>query len=175
MLKALNAARCREISGSFEISYFIHKVWFESSYIQRHSVGNRDTFSISTGDDQPLAVNSDDEPSEDIKIIIIHDDYIFGKHIYFSSCNMFRPASSCNLWQTLYHNVTWWSHHMETFSALLPFCAGNSPVTGEFPSQRPVTRSFDDLFDLRLNKQTVEQTMDTPMIWDTTALIMTSL
>ena len=35
---------------------------------------------------------------------------------------------------------------METFSALLALCAGNSPVTGELPSQRPVTRSFDVLF-----------------------------
>ena len=33
-----------------------------------------------------------------------------------------------------------------------PFCAGNSPVAGEFPSQRPVTRSFDVLFDQRLNR-----------------------
>ena len=41
---------------------------------------------------------------------------------------------------------------METFSALLAFCAGNSPVPGEFPSQKPVTRSFDVFFDLRLNK-----------------------
>ena len=32
---------------------------------------------------------------------------------------------------------------METFSTLLALCAGNSPVTGEFPTQRPVTRSFD--------------------------------
>ena len=39
---------------------------------------------------------------------------------------------------------------METFSALLALCAGNSPVAGEFPSQRPVTRSFIVLFDLRL-------------------------
>ena len=30
---------------------------------------------------------------------------------------------------------------------------GNSPVTGEFPAQRPVTRSFDVFCDLRLNKQ----------------------
>ena len=37
---------------------------------------------------------------------------------------------------------------METFSALLAICAGNSPVTGEFPAQRPVTRSFDDFFAL---------------------------
>ena len=29
---------------------------------------------------------------------------------------------------------------METPSALLALCAGNSPVTGEFPAQRPVTR-----------------------------------
>ena len=41
---------------------------------------------------------------------------------------------------------------METFSALLSICAGNSPVPGEFPAQRPVTRSFDVFFDLRLNK-----------------------
>ena len=41
---------------------------------------------------------------------------------------------------------------METFSALLVICAGNSPVSGEFPTQRPVTRSFDVFLDLRLNK-----------------------
>ena len=29
--------------------------------------------------------------------------------------------------------VAWWRHQMETFSALLALCAGNSPVTGEFP------------------------------------------
>ena len=45
--------------------------------------------------------------------------------------------------------ITWWRHQMETFSALLDLCAGNSPVPGEFPSQRPVTRSFDAFFDLR--------------------------
>ena len=38
---------------------------------------------------------------------------------------------------------------METFSALLAVCTGNSPVTGEFPTQRPVMRSFDVFFDLR--------------------------
>ena len=46
---------------------------------------------------------------------------------------------------------------METFSALLAICAGNSPVIGEFPSQRPVTRSFDVFFDLRLNKHLSKQ------------------
>ena len=31
---------------------------------------------------------------------------------------------------------------METFSALLAICVGNSSVTGEFPAQRSVTRMF---------------------------------
>ena len=52
---------------------------------------------------------------------------------------------------------TWWRHQMETFSALLVICAGNSPVRGEFPAQRPETRSFDVFFDLRLNKRLSKQ------------------
>ena len=40
---------------------------------------------------------------------------------------------------------------METLSALLAICAGNSPVTGEFPAQKPVKRSFDVFFDVHLN------------------------
>ena len=46
---------------------------------------------------------------------------------------------------------------METFSALQAICAGNSPVTGEFPTQRPVTRSFDVFFDLRPNERLSKQ------------------
>ena len=51
----------------------------------------------------------------------------------------------------------WWRHQMETFSALLAICPGNSPVPGEFPAQRPVTRRFDVFFDLRLNKRLRKQ------------------
>ena len=40
-------------------------------------------------------------------------------------------------------NNAWWRHQMGTFSALLAICVGNSPVSGEFPSQRPVTWSLD--------------------------------
>ena len=43
------------------------------------------------------------------------------------------------------------------FSALLAICAGKSPVPGEVPRQRPVTRSFDVFFDLRLNKRFSKQ------------------
>ena len=55
---------------------------------------------------------------------------------------------------------SWWLHQMETFSALLALSAGNSPVPGEFPTQRPVTRSSDVFFDLRLNKRLSKQSWD---------------
>ena len=53
--------------------------------------------------------------------------------------------------------LAWWRHQMEPFSALLGPCAGNSPVTGEFPAKRPVTRSFDVFFHLGLNKRLSKQ------------------
>ena len=46
---------------------------------------------------------------------------------------------------------------METFSTLLVICVGNSLGTGDFPTQRPVTRSFDVCFDLCLNKRLSKQ------------------
>ena len=57
-----------------------------------------------------------------------------------------------------HHEIeAWWRHQMTSFSALLAICAGNSPVPGEFPAQRPVTRSFDIFFGLRLNKRLSKQ------------------
>ena len=43
--------------------------------------------------------------------------------------------------------ISWWHHQMETFSVLLVL-----PVTGEFPSRSPITRSIYVFSDLRLNK-----------------------
>ena len=74
------------------------------------------------------------------KSIYDTDDNIY----IYSGCN----HSSCN---------PWWRHQMETFSALLALCVGNSPVTGEFPAQRPVTRSFEISSDLRLSKRLSKQ------------------
>ena len=54
-------------------------------------------------------------------------------------------------------DFSWWRHQMETFSALLDICVGNSPVPDEFPTQRPMTRSFDVFFDLRPNKRWSKQ------------------
>ena len=58
------------------------------------------------------------------------------------------------------HFTPWWRHQMEIFSALLAICAGNSPVAGEFTAPRPVTRSFDVFFGLRLNKRLRKQWWD---------------
>ena len=70
-------------------------------------------------------------------------------------------------WWPTFSKKSWWRHQMKTFSALLAFCAGNSPVTGESSSQRPVTQSFDVFFDLRLNKclskQPRRQWFETPL------------
>ena len=56
--------------------------------------------------------------------------------------------------------VSWWRHQTETFSALLVIF-----FTGEFPSKRPVTRSFV-FFDLnkRLCKQSLRRWLDTPSL-----------
>ena len=66
---------------------------------------------------------------------------------------------------------------MEKFSVWLAICAGNTPVTGEFPT-KSVTRSFDVLFDLRLNKRWSKQLWGwwfeapiiTPLQWHTPML-----
>ena len=64
---------------------------------------------------------------------------------------------------------------METFSMLLAPCAGNSPISGEFPAQRSVTQSFDVFFDLRLIKRLSKHSQDAMMIWDAIVPIMPSL
>ena len=70
-----------------------------------------------------------------------------------------KSTSDClkNFLLLQFGNNAWWRHQMETFSALLAICAGNSPVPGEFPTQRPVTRSFDVFFDLHPNKRLSKQ------------------
>ena len=69
---------------------------------------------------------------------------------------------------------------METFSPLLVICEGNPPVTGEFPSQRPVTQSFPVFFDLHLNKPLSKQSrrwwFETPSCpYDVTVMIWTAI
>ena len=78
------------------------------------------------------------------------------KWCHFCRRFMFKPSAilyTCAIdsLDTMAHFLM--TSSMETFSALLALCVGNSPVIGEFPSQRPVTRGFDGFFDLRLNRR----------------------
>ena len=56
------------------------------------------------------------------------------------------------------HCYPWWRHQMETLFALLALCVGNSLVTGEFPSQRPVICALNK----RLSKQSWGWWFETP-------------
>ena len=82
----------------------------------------------------------------------------------FGTIQLWFPSARTAVFTPL--SYSWWRHQMETFSALLAICAGNSPATGDFPAQRLVTRSFDVFFDLRPNKGLSKQSwgwwFDTP-------------
>ena len=57
----------------------------------------------------------------------------------------------------LLNGITMMTSSNGNISALLDRCAENSPVTGEVPSQRLVTRDFDIFFDVHLNKRLSKQ------------------
>ena len=52
-----------------------------------------------------------------------------------------EPAvlKACALYGIIMETITWWRHQMETFSALLTLCAGNSP----FYRRIPLTKASD--------------------------------
>ena len=78
----------------------------------------------------------------------------YGKGVFWDLLHWsVEPQRTQTMCIILEIHSTWWRHQMKTFSALLVLCPGNSLVTGEFPSQRPVTWSFGVFFDLRLNKR----------------------
>ena len=71
--------------------------------------------------------------------------------------NKQMPLIACdrtNLCNLLFHKTV---SSNGSISASLVLCVGNPPITGEFPSQRPVTRCFDVFVDLRLNKRLGKQ------------------
>ena len=101
-----------------------------------------------------------DSPSGDV---LLHVIYVPGfvmimilsipaEKFSFSRWNL-RPFVNVKLFSL----NAWRRHQMETISSLLALCAWNSPVNGEFPSQRPATRSLGVFFDLRPNKRLSKQ------------------
>ena len=89
-------------------------------------------------------------------------------------------SRTCSCWRTLgtmihpgasYKIIVMMTPSKGNIFGVTGLCVpGNSPVTGEFPAQRPVTRSFDVFFDLRLNKRMMRL-----VIWCAIVPIMTSL
>ena len=84
--------------------------------------------------------------------------------LFVRGLNHVRFDRLASIWipRILVANMTWGHRGMMTSSngniyALLAICAGNSPVPGEFPTQRPVTRIFNVYFDLRPNKRLSKQ------------------
>ena len=67
-------------------------------------------------------------------------------HVFIVLCFLKSWAPFVNM---DHDDIIKWKH----FLLLLALCTRNSLITGEFPSQRPVTWSFDVVFDLHLNER----------------------
>ena len=79
-----------------------------------------------------------------------------------ASCHLFSLAWSSGspnivmvlLWQhscwAIKETMLWWRHQIDTFSTLLALCAGDSPFYPQNPSKRPMARSLDVSFDMKL-------------------------
>ena len=90
------------------------------------------------------------EPWASIKVIKYYDQSI----VCLGGSNFrMMTSSNGNIFRVTGPFCGQFTGQMETSSALLALSVGNSPVAGEFPSQRTVTRSFDVSFDPCLNKR----------------------
>ena len=84
------------------------------------------------------SINLEPNPGESIQLFEIDQlGGIRSDHVY----------GDLGVTSMLKHYCHWPDLYMMA-SSLLALCVGNSPVPGEFPSQRPVTWRFDVFFDL---------------------------
>ena len=94
----------------------------------------------------------------DLRVLLgnLNASYVFVKNCFMCRDELLKQQTSSwglhkmsTILQTTFSHddVIKWKH----FPCYWPFCVGNAPVTGEFPAQRPVTRSFGVFFDLHLN------------------------
>ena len=67
------------------------------------------------------------------------------------------PGTPWGSYLIMFVIASWWRRQIKTFSSLPDLCEGNPPITGGFPSQRPLTRSFEVCFYLRLKKRLITQ------------------
>ena len=129
-------------------------VWMEFTCLTLYKAAP--SFSFHGGLYQPMAfVTNDTLVLKALFIVITHPQrrcWFSAKQLTNHCSNQWQHSSQIFIYITRDLFYSWWRHQMETFSASLALCEGNSPVTGEFPSQRPVMLSFDVFFNLHLNK-----------------------
>ena len=84
-------------------------------------------------------------------------------HMSFSGISMGQTSEMQSMLdESIFQMCSFYLIYMMTSSNRIlfrvtdPLC-GNSPITGEFPAQRPITRNFHVFFDLCLNKRLSEQ------------------
>ena len=88
---------------------------------------------------------------------VIHYEFPFGLGIIAGSKKMhIFKKTFCDWFAHILGIFIMTSSNGNTFRVTGPLC-GEITGPGEFPTQRPVTRSFDDFFDLRLNKPLSKQ------------------
>ena len=115
------------------ISRFCHTCSNTNSFLRKKMVRNQEQLSFPK-----------------LRFALTYQRFIFWRYSNIRCVHVVQPLQNpMTPWR---RHASWWRHQMETFSALLVLSAGNSPVSGEFPTQRPVTRSFDVFFDQRVNK-----------------------
>ena len=68
---------------------------------------------------------------------------VISNNFYYWSIPIFYDGRRITLMGDTIDKRLHFQQHMETFSAFLALREGNSPVTWDFPSLRPVTRSFE--------------------------------
>ena len=166
---SLNSARRQAIIWNNDESVRVSDVWLVILTENSHFPNMQIILSIDRGlvDTNPIAKQnrwaSEIVPQGIHFRNLLEADWIVAYVLIFTNANFKIVAVRCKIAKKLHIifslDITcitqelWWRHQMETFSALLAIYAGNSPVTGEFPAQRPVTRSSDVFFDLGLNKR----------------------
>ena len=115
----------RKWSGSSE-QVFINQLNFRPTSIGKHN---------STGHLLPCAIDFKTNPPPYICNGLGYLAWQLSRAMLFQwglanrkSAVMQLSAATSSVWRTLF-NYTWWRPQMETFSALLAICAGNSPRT----------------------------------------------
>ena len=91
-----------------------------------------------------------------IRTNLIHTRYTYFRHSFYTKKTFTRIRVEWIKSAHRHQNLMMTSSNGSIFRVTGPLC-GEFTGPGEFPTQRPVTRSFDVFFDLRLNKRLSKQ------------------